>query len=199
MQGSARIFWLASTAMALFLAGCATSYDVRVDSTHDFSVDRSWDWGGRSTRVVDATPGDEMRLDTLTARLVADGLARGGRIQAGGDPDLLVGFELDVARERVAVNETGAIYLLSSHTSSPSFLVQSTDQRIETYHRGSLRIDVTDRRSGLVVWRGELRTRIRGDLDDALRASIPELLARLAPPALASTTAEAIELASDGH
>ena len=198
MQGSARIFRLAATALAL-LAGCATSYDVRVDSAHDFSGDRSWDWGGRSTRVVDATPGDEIRLDNLTARSVAGALARGGRVQVGVDPDLLVGFELDVTRERVAVNETGAIYLLSSHDSSPSFLVQSTEQRIETYHRGLLRIDVTDHRSGRVVWRGELRTRIRGDLDDTLRETIPELLARLGAPALPSATAGALELASDGH
>jgi len=166
---------LVATAVAVLAAGCATSVDVAFDDRQDFSRYHSWDWlpGARS---VDAVPGEERTLDALTSRLVERELRDRGLVRVLDGADLLVGYALRVQRQLVAVNETGAENLLSSHHDSPSYRIQVTKKRIEVHDNGYLRIVVTDGRRERVVWRGELRARRRGDFAGHLPDAVSRLL-----------------------
>ena len=169
---------LAAVAVAALTAACATTVDVAFDDAQDFSGYRTWDWLPRG-RNVDAVPGEERGLDALASRLVERELRGRGLARAGDGADFLVGYDLRVRRTLVAVNETGAQGLLSSHHSSPSYLIQATQQRIDVQDRGYLRVVVTDGRSERVVWRGELSARRRGDFARHLPDVVSRLLGRL--------------------
>jgi hypothetical protein len=179
---------LAAIAVAALVAGCATSVDVEFEDGQDFSGYRTWDWlpGARS---VDALPGEERALDALTSRLVGQELQSRGLVRARDGADLLVGYTLRVRRQLVATNETGAVDLLSSHHSSPSYLVQATQQRVQVHDDGYLRIVVTDGNRERVVWRGQLWARRRGDFAHHLPDAVSRLLGRL--PATLPAAADA--------
>jgi hypothetical protein len=168
-------------------AGCATSVEVSFDESQDFSRFRTWDWlpGARS---VDALPGEERDLERLTASLVAAELREKGLVRSVSEPDLRIGYWLRVDRQLVHVNETGATALLASHHSSPSYLVQATEARVDVFDRGHLVVVITDGPRERRVWRGELWARRRGRFATHLPATVSNLLGRLpvegpAPPA----------------
>jgi hypothetical protein len=165
---------LAAAAVAALTAGCATTVDVAFDDSQDFSVYRTWGWLPRG-RNVDAVPGEERGLDALASRLVEQEFRGRGLARVGDGADFLVGYDLRVRRYLVVVNETGAHGLLSSHHSSPSYLIQATEQRIDVYDRGYLHVVVTDGRRERLVWRGELWARRRGDF----ARHLPDVVARL--------------------
>jgi hypothetical protein len=175
---------LAAILVAALVAGCATSVDVSFDPEHDFSRYRTWAWlpGARS---VQALPDEERPLDALTSRLVAAELRRLGLAHVDGGADLLVGYTLRVERQLVTVNETGAHQLLASHHSSPSYLIQSTEARVDIHDRGHLQIVMTDGQREHRVWRGELWARRRGTFSRHLPDTVSRLLGRFpaaAPP-----------------
>lgn len=176
MQGP--VLALVIAAAAAVLAGCATPVDVTVDDLHDFSLARTWEWASRTTHAVDLDPGDERTLDALAARLVDAALARRGLARGTGGADLLVGYTLEVRRRLRVSNETGAVDLLASHHASPSYLVQSTQKRVEVVHDGHLLVVVTDGPSGRVVWRGAIRTAREVDFARELSAAVSELFER---------------------
>jgi len=180
---------LAAAVVAVVAAGCTTSLDVAFDDGQDFSRYRTWDWlpAGRS---VEALPGEERALAALTSRLVEAQLGARGLARSRDGADLLVGYTLRVQRQVVATNETGAVDLLSSHHSSPSFLVQSTQQRLQIHDDGYLRIVLTDGEREQVLWRGELWARSRQDFAHHLPDAVSRLLARL-PAAVARDAAMA--------
>jgi hypothetical protein len=169
---------LAATAVAAFCAGCATSLDVSYDETEDFSRYRTWDWlpGGRN---VEALPGEDRALDSLTSRLVARELRDRGLERVDDEPDFLVGYQLQVYRQLLAVNETGASSYLASHHASPSYIVQTTTSRVDVYDHAHLRFMVTDGRREKMLWRGDLSARRKGDFAHHLSDAVAELLDRL--------------------
>jgi hypothetical protein len=77
-------------------------------------------------------------------------------------PDLLVDVRLGVQREWAMAIETSAIDQLSSLHFAPSYQVQTATKRFETYERPRLVVIATDTRRGLIVWKGALEERFRG-------------------------------------
>lgn len=174
--------------VAAIATGCATAMEVSVDETADFSGVRTWAWlpGGRN---VDAVPGEAQPLDALTSRLVEAELRRRGLARVAGGADLLVGYELQVDRHLVAVNETSAAEFLSSHHYSHSYVVQSTEARMDVYDHGYLRLVVTDGTRERRLWQGELWARRRGDFARHLPEAVSRLLGDFPaepPPAAAA-------------
>jgi len=167
---------LAAILVAALAAGCATSMDVSFDPTQDFSRYRTWAWLPNA-QSVNALPDEEKTLATLTPRVVAEELRRRGLVHVDGDADLLVGYALRVERHLVTVNETGAHQLLASHHHSPSYLIQSTQARIEIYDHGHLQIVMTDGQREHRIWRGELWARRRGTFSNHLPDAVSRLLA----------------------
>ncbi|MGI9590386.1 MAG: DUF4136 domain-containing protein [Myxococcota bacterium] len=180
---------LAATLIVALASGCATAVDVSFDPSEDFSSFRTWDWlpGARS---VEALPEDGVTLNALTSRLVAQELQRRGLVRVSGGADLLVGYALRVERHVMAVNETGAEALLSSHHASPSYLVQASNPRIEVYDYGRLQVTMTDGARERRVWRGELWARRKGSFTRHLDGAVSRLFQELpAPPPPSSSSA----------
>lgn len=170
---------LAASAVAVFCVGCATFVDVSYDEAEDFSQYRTWDWLPRGTSV-DALPGEEEGLESLTGQIVAVELGKHGLTRDRQQPDLLIGYQLHVQRKIIERSETGASGYLSSHSNtSPSYSFQTTTSRVEVWDHGYLRFMVTDGAQEKMVWRGEIWARRRGDFARHLAGAVAELLDRL--------------------
>ena len=166
---------VAATAVLLLGAGCATDVDVSFDSEQDFSKYRTWDWLPRG-RSVSALPGEEAQLDALTAKLVARELGIRGLEQASHAPDLLVAYQLHVVRRVLVANETGATDYLASHHSSPSYLVQSSQTRVQIRDYGDLYVVMTNGERDAVIWRGRAWDGVQGTFDEHLAGVVAALL-----------------------
>lgn len=179
MPGATRVIAAVAT---LFAAACATSVDVTIDEGYDFSRHQTWTWGSRITRLVGAAADDDREvdaLDALTARLIGRELSQRALAHDATRPDLVVAYRLDVARNLVAVNETGAESFLASHHASPSYYVQSTTRRVDVHHDATLRVTITEPSHDRVVWEGELRTQQTGDFARPLQDAVAQLFGRL--------------------
>jgi hypothetical protein len=170
---------LAAIVVAALCAGCTTFVEVSYDEADDFSQYRTWDWLPRGTSV-DALPGEEEGLESLTGQVVASELEKHGLARDRQRPDLLIGYQLQVQRKIVVVNETGARGFLSSHSNtSPSYSYQTTTSRVEVWDHGYLRFMMTDGAQEKMIWRGEIWARRRGDFAGHLAGAVSKLLDRL--------------------
>jgi hypothetical protein len=165
----------------------ATSPDISVDEREEFSRYATWDWAPRTDRAVDTSGSDGGGLDRELALLVERELERRGFERVHRRPDLRVGARLEVRREEVIRYETAALEQLSSLHSSPSFQVQKTVKRRQTYERSRLVIVATDARRCRIVWEGALEERFLGRFSPHLKRTVASLLERFPPAGRAST------------
>lgn len=160
----------AAVAAAILGAGCAPTVQSYIDRRADFSQYRTYAWGAPDT----FTTGDP-RLDNNTffrdrleraanAGLVARGFEESDSDSAG----LLLHYHVSITQD-IDVNEMDAPY------------GYCTDCGPAVYEAGTLTLDLIDRRTGKLVWRGWARRSIEGVLDrqDWMEAQIDEAVARI--------------------
>jgi hypothetical protein len=136
-----------STALAVMTAGCST---MTVTADHDFQVD----FGAYTSFALFERPAKERRgaqmSDLVDGRIAssvaADLSSKGLAAAAPNDADILVTFYTAVTR-RVVVNGGGWYGYRWRYWGGGMVSVNS-------YPEGSLVIDVIDRRSRELVWRG---------------------------------------------
>lgn len=128
-------------------SACATlQVSSHVDATVDFSRYQSFDWG-----PADALPTGDPRLDHnafFQDRLqgaVERGLAARGleRVAPGSAPDLLIHYHAS-ATQRIYANQGDYAY---------GYTVD-LDSQVHEYEAGIIVVDIVDRRTKAVIWRG---------------------------------------------
>jgi len=193
MAGCARAATLLAARVALaaaapLLAGaCATPLEVAFDERGDPSPHRTWSWEREPAQRVEAEGADGAALEAAVRRHVEERLEAKGfrRIRRGGD--LVVGYRLAFARERVVEHRAEAPTLLSSLSYAPSYRVESTVAVTRTYVAMHLAIGVSRHRDGRTLWRAELRQRQQEEHALSLGEAVARLLERFprsapAPP-----------------
>jgi len=152
------------------LAGCATlTVSSHVERNVDFSQYVTYDWG-----PPDNLPVGDPRLDNnqffrdylegaVEKRLAAKGFERA----ANGAADLLVHYHANVS-QKVDVYEADRRY---GYQYGDTY-----DTRIVEFEQGTLVIDVVDRRTNKVVWRGWAQDTMTGVIDnqDRLEKQVEE-------------------------
>jgi hypothetical protein len=187
MEGAAlRIAAVLSLSLGV---ACSTYPEISFDEREDFSRYRTWDWLPGTARTIDAPAANSVALDHELARFVERALERRGFERVRRRPDLRVGVRLEVRREEVTIYETHAIEQLSSLHSSPSYDVQASVKRRQTYERSRLLVFAIEARQGRVVWEGALAARSRGQLGPHLERTTADLLERFPSAGRASTGA----------
>jgi hypothetical protein len=176
---------LRSARLAACLAGlaalaCAGAAQVDFDPAHDFRRARTWDW-----LPIDEPAGQYMedvelrdRIGEVVARELQErGFARSRR------PDLHVTCKLALTREQVVRKETPPLaFLPSLHGGEASYEVQGAVEQLIVYETAHLVIEISDARSGRVVWSGSADRRVRGRFLPRAERTISELLANFPPP-----------------
>ncbi len=173
-------------------AACSTTVNVFLDEREDFSRYRTWDFFSRASPKVDAPYGDPRALDARVVRLIERELQGRGFEHRAGRPDFLVSYHLALRRRVVVVLEPMAPYLLSSHDSSASYLIEGGSRKVSQIHEDvRLAIGFADSSGRRRTWRAVLlRTLVDTPvlpLDDA----VATLLDRFPRPAPRDAAAEA--------
>jgi len=144
----------AAALAAIALAGCAATVRSYMDRRADFSQYRTYAWGPADT----FSTGDP-RLDNNTffrdrLQRAADArfTARGFEEADTESADLLLHYHVNVTQE-IDVNEMDQPYGYCE------------DCRPAVYDAGTLTLDLVDRRTGRLVWRGWAERSIEGVLD----------------------------------
>lgn len=172
--------------LALACATQPTSLRIETGPGQDFGQYRSW-------RLAAPQPGiavqpKELRTSTRWVGTVVAAALRERGLDEAPDGDLVVEVAVEHRRYIELVDEPMAPYLLSSHSSSASYLIEGS--RRKKHHVHDVRIAVTLRESeGFVVWRGEIIQRVADgasqtrDLDRAV-AGVAARLAQHFPDEL---------------
>jgi len=151
---------IATTGTALLVASCATvSGGSHVDTAVDFAQYRSFDWG-----APDAFPLGDPRLDHdatfvdhLQGAVEKQLAARGLEHSTAEGSDLLIHFHASID-QRMEIGEIDARrgYCLD----------KACRNRVQEYEAGTVIVDVVDRRTDKLIWRGWSQERLDGVLDD---------------------------------
>jgi len=149
---------IAGTALAL--AGCATTgVSSHVRSGLDFTKYSTFEWG-----TPDPFPVGDPRLDknpifldyvygAIEKQMVAKGYERTGTNR----PDLLIHFHANIDRRlNVKASDARRGYCLDD----------SCRAGVEEYEAGTLIVDVIDRRTDRLIWRGWAQNSVEGVLED---------------------------------
>lgn len=141
----------AMSLMMLALVGCS---GIRVhqdyDLKQDFSAYRTYDWKSlRKSKDGGAAEalGARRVVQTVDAALAQKGL----KLDRGDKPDLLLYLETRWEKHRVRSSVTVGTRV----GWGPMRMVTRTQGPVRTYREGSLILEMTDARSGEVVWVGE--------------------------------------------
>lgn len=150
-----------------------SSFDKKVN----FSTYQSWFWLDGKPALVDALLGDDMTDQFIRRALAEEFDAKG--LQAKADaPDLLLKY---TTRFQEAVSAT------------PGDLGYSYQWRwvreafgrgeSQSYSKGTLIVDLIDRKTGTPVWQGSISGALRDkrDAQGKIRAAVKELLVRYPP------------------
>lgn len=174
---------LKSTAFALGLvaaSGCATttmSVGSHVQDDLNMAQYHTYDWG-----PADALPSGDSRLDNdpsfkdhlegaVEQALAAKGIARATAATA----DLLIHYHANIDT-RIDVNRTEREYGYCQGTACDSWVVQ--------YEAGTLVLDVIDRRTNRLIWRGWAQDSVEEPLNDrdrmneAINEAVTGMMAR---------------------
>lgn len=151
---------MAAAGTALALAGCATTgVSSHVRSGLDFTKYSTFEWG-----TPDAFPVGDPRLDknpifldyvhgAIEKQMVAKGYE-----QIGTDrPDLLIHFHANID-SRLNVNAANARYGYC--------LDDNCRAGVAEYEAGTLIVDVIERRTNRLIWRGWAQNSVEGVLED---------------------------------
>jgi hypothetical protein len=158
-------------------AGCVSPVEVAFHAPQPVLAQQTWSWAHDPGIRVSAPTDEAAALEAALRASIADQLARRGfrRTPAGGD--LVVGYRLFVARNRVVEYRARAPYLLSSHSHTPSFVIEGSVPVERIRREIHLDIRASDR-AGAILWRGELRQRADETFAASLREAADRLLAR---------------------
>ena len=148
--------------LSALTAGCAAmTVSSHIERNISFTDYATYDWGPR-----DALPVGDPRLDNnafyrdyvegAIERMLA---ARGYERTSGVDADVLVHYHASV-NDRIDVNAADM---------SHGYCYQNCEARVIEYQEGTLVIDLVDRRTNKVVWRGWARDTMDGVIDDQER------------------------------
>jgi len=166
----------------LAVTGCATmTVSSHVQSGIDFGRYHSFEWG-----PADALPTGDPRLDkdpffqdhlqgAVEKGMAARGLARG----TAGDADLLIHYHANVA-QRVDINAADR---------SRGYCYQDDCQAgVLEYEAGTIVLDLVDRKTNKVIWRGWAQESLERVLDNKdrmehdINEAVSRMLARLPKP-----------------
>lgn len=146
---------------ALAIGGCATmNVSSHVERNVDFAQYKTFDWG-----PADALPTGDPRLDNnpffndfLQGAVEKQFAGRKlMQVASGGTPDLLVHYHANIS-QKIDVNrvdrEHGYCY------------DENCQARVSEYDAGTIVVDVVDRKTNRVVWRGWAQTPFDGVIDN---------------------------------
>jgi hypothetical protein len=151
---------MATAGAAVILSGCATtSSSAHVRTGFDFSRYRTFEWG-----APDAFPLGDARLDRnptfldyLHGAVEKQMAARGYEHSVTAPPDLLIHFHASIDH-RLDVRGADAQHGYC--------LDDNCRNGVEEYEAGTLIVDVIDRRTNRLVWRGWSQRSVDGVLED---------------------------------
>jgi len=155
--------------VTITFAGCAAmTVSAHIERTVNFADYVTYDWG-----PPDNLPVGDPRLDNnpffndyvqgaIEKKLAAKGYERA----VTGEPDLLVHYHASV-NQRVEVSAADAHY---------GYCYDNCEPRIVDYEEGTLVVDVVDRMTSKVVWRGWSQDTMNGVIDnqDRLKKQVDE-------------------------
>jgi hypothetical protein len=172
--------------LALLFAGlgsaCASSEYVFYDEREDLSRYHTWSWLPHDAPSVDAPHAQERAIDARLARVIERELAASGFARSAGRPDFYVAYHLALERYSMVVDEPRAPYLLSSLTSSPSYLVEGSRKATRVQEQLRLAIRFVEP-EGRMLWQAGL-VRVQEDHRTLpLDRDVASLLARFPRPA----------------
>ncbi len=169
MQGAVQ---LAAAILASIGVACASTVAVRIDQRKALAGYRTWNFLAQESGSVHAPAADAQALDASLQWLIGRCLLERGFARVTDQPDFTVRYALEVRRQLVSRAETPAASSLSSLHESPSYEVQVTQQRVESYETGHLTILVSDPGDPAVIWRGGFEGRLRGEIDPRLNDAV---------------------------
>jgi hypothetical protein len=184
IQRSSLCSLIASLIAAYLLVACASKLDVVYDEQTDFSRYHTWAWLPAKTPSVDAPHDDP---DALAARLAGEierRLQAQGFERGAGPVDFFVSYHLALDRQTVAVEVPRALYMLSSHHSSPSYWIERSETRNQVYQVLRLVIGIGDS-GGRIAWRAVLEERTEDGAPpsvEEVEKMVATLLERFPPP-----------------
>ena len=167
----------------LLLSGCTgLKVDLDYDPARDFAAYHTYAWLPQPSGS-DA----DIRNDLVNARIVSavdDSLAQKNMKQADKSAaDFLVTYHINIEnRVDVQTVETGFHYRPSWHWGGGF----DTETVVRQYKAGTLVLDIIDRKSDKLTWRGAVETRLREGLtpeqrDQEVRDIVKALLAQFPP------------------
>jgi len=154
---------IATTGAALLLASCATvTSSSHVDTGIDFAQYRSFDWG-----APDVFPVGDPRLDHnstfvdyLQGAVEKQLAARGLEHSTAERSDLLIHFHASIdQRIEIAATDARRGYCFEGNC----------ENGVQEYEAGTLIVDVVDRKTDKLIWRGWAQRSVDGVLDDRAR------------------------------
>jgi hypothetical protein len=151
------------------VAGCAVmSVSSHIERGVNFADYVTYEWG-----PPDALPVGDPRLDNnaffrdyVTGAIERELAGRGFRQASGGEPDLLVHYHASVS-QKVDVHEADYPY---------GYCYENCEARVVEFEQGTLVVDLVDRRTSKVVWRGWAQDTMTGVIDnqDRLEKQVDE-------------------------
>jgi len=161
-------------AIMVAVAGCAAmTVSSHIERSVNFTDYVTYDWG-----PPDNLPVGDPRLDNnpffrdyLMGAIEKKLAAKGYERAVTGEPDLLVHYHASV-NQRVEVSAADAHY---------GYCYDNCEPRIVDYEEGTLVVDVVDRNTGKVVWRGWSQDTMNGVIDhqDRLEKQVNEGVSRM--------------------
>ncbi len=151
------------------IAGCAAmTVSSHIERNVDFADFVTFDWG-----APDALPVGDPRLDNneffrdyVMGTIEKELAGKGFRQAVNGEPDLLVHYHASVSH-KVDVYEADRPY---------GYCYQDCGPGVVEFEQGTLVVDIVDRRTNKVVWRGWAQDTMNGVIDnqDRLEKQVTE-------------------------
>jgi hypothetical protein len=156
------VLGLGGIALAITVAGCATmTVSSHIERNVNFAEYVTYDWG-----PPDNLPVGDPRLDNnpfykdyLEGAVEKKLAAKGYERVVTGEPDLLIHYHAAV-HQKVDVHEADRPY---------GYCYADCEPRVVEFDQGTLVVDVVDRKTNKVVWRGWAQDTMTGVIDNQER------------------------------
>jgi hypothetical protein len=171
-------------ALLFGMAGCAVT---DIDRTADFSKYKTFAWGKSEVKVENPSHKSDL-INKNIQSTVEQEFAKRGIVLDKKDPDFVVSYHTYTENKE----ETSGNYLYGYPFAFGSFYrfapfgfynpympyMHGTYPRTHTYTEGTLIIDITDKRSNELVWRGEVSGRVgnTGNLQKQIAKGIKAIM-----------------------